>query len=57
MGAWEAGPVVPGPPPLGSWGASRELPGGGPGPMSVAQNVASPLGFRIIFYVDFDVVF
>ena len=24
--------MVPGPPPLGSWGASQELPGGGPGP-------------------------
>ena len=29
LGAWEGGPVVPGPPPLGPWGASRELPGGG----------------------------
>ena len=31
MGAWECGPVVPGPPPLGSWGTSQGLPGGGPG--------------------------
>ena len=29
MGAWEGGPVGPGPPPLGSWGASQGLPGGG----------------------------
>ena len=54
----------PGPPPLGpwaaspgSWGASRELPGGGPGPMSAAQNWVSPLGFGIVFYDDFDVDF
>ena len=32
MGAWEGGPVGPGPPPLGPWGASQGLPGGGPGP-------------------------
>ena len=29
LGAWEGGPVVPGPPPLGSWGASQGLPSGG----------------------------
>ena len=28
LGAWEGGPVVPGPPPLGPWGASRGLQGG-----------------------------
>ena len=32
MCAWEGGPVGRGPPPPGSWGASQELPGGGPGP-------------------------
>ena len=32
MGAWEGGPVGPGPPPLGSWGASQGLPGGVPDP-------------------------
>ena len=32
MGAWEGGPVGPGPPPLGSWGASQGLPGGVPTP-------------------------
>ena len=31
LGAWECGPEVPGPPPLGSWGTSQGLPGGGPG--------------------------
>ena len=31
--------------------------GGGPGPMSEAQNVPSPLGFRIVFYDDFDIDF
>ena len=29
MGAWESDPVGLGPPPLGSWGASQGLPGGG----------------------------
>ena len=43
--------------PLSPWGASRGVPGGGPGPMSAGQNVASPLGFRIISYVDFDIDF
>ena len=57
LGAWEGGPVVPGPPPLGPWDASQGVPGGGPGPMSEAQNWASPLGFGIVFYIDFDVVF
>ena len=32
LGAWEGGPVVPGPPPLGPWGASQGVPGGGPAP-------------------------
>ena len=45
---------MPGLPPLSPWVASQGLPGGGPGPMSAAQNMASPLGFRINFYVDFD---
>ena len=49
--------MVPGPPPLGPWGASRGLPGGGPGPMSEDQNVPSPLGFGIVFYDDFDIDF
>ena len=57
MGAWESGPVVPGPPPLGPWGASRVLSGGGPGPKCAGRFLASPLGFRIIFYIDFDVDF
>ena len=56
-GAWEVGPVVPGPPPLGPWGASRGLPGGGPGPMSAAQNDLSPLGVSIVFNDDFDIDF
>ena len=47
--------------PLSPWGASRRVPGGpwggGPGPMSEAQNVASPLGFRIKINVDVDVDF
>ena len=44
--------MVPGPPPLGPWGAAL---GGGPGPMSAGQNWLSPLGFGVVFYVDFDV--
>ena len=44
----------PGPPPLGPWGASL---GGGPDPNSSAQKVASPLGFGIVFYDDFDIDF
>ena len=47
----------PGPPPLGPWGASQGVPGGGPGAMSAGQNVLSPLGFGIVFYIDFDVDF
>ena len=43
-------PWVPGAPPGGSLG-------GGPDPNSSGQNVLSPLGFRIVFYVDFDVDF
>ena len=64
LGAWEGGPVVPGPPPLGPWGASRELPGGGPGPKlqgSIPVNSGhfplSTLRIRIKTYVDFDVDF
>ena len=44
----------PGPPPLGPWGGSL---GGGPDPMSAGQKWASPLGFGIVFYVDFDIDF
>ena len=29
MGAWEGGPVGPGPPPLGPWGTSQGAPRGG----------------------------
>ena len=47
--------------PLSPWGASRGVPGGtlggGPGPMSPGQNALSPLDFRIVFYVDFDLDF
>ena len=57
MGAWEGGPVGPGPLPLGPWGASQGLPGGGPGPMSAGQNWVSPLGFGIVFIDDFDIDF
>ena len=49
--------MVPEPPPLGPWGASQGVPGGGPGPMSASQNWPSPLGFGIVFYIDFDVDF
>ena len=47
-------PVVPGTPPWGAWGASL---GGGLGPMSEVQNVAGPIGFRIVFYIDLDTDF
>ena len=47
-------PVVPGPPPWAPWGASL---GGGPDPNSPGHFLASPLGFRIDFYIDFDVDF
>ena len=47
----------PGPPPLGPWGASQGVPGGGPDPNSEAQNWVSPLGFGIVFYDDFDIDF
>ena len=43
-------PWVPGAPPRGSLG-------GGPGAMSAAQNLLSPLGFGIVFYDDFDIDF
>ena len=49
-GAWAASPGLLGRLPGAPWG-------GGPGPNYKAQNVLSPLGFRIIFYIDFDVVF
>ena len=44
----------PGPPPLGPWGGSL---GGGPGPMSAAQNSSNPLRFGIVFYIDFGSIF
>ena len=44
----------PGPPPLGPWGGSL---GGGPDPMSAPQNMPSPLGFGIVFYVELDIDF
>ena len=47
----------PGPPPLGPWGASQGLPGGGPGSKFAGRLVPSPLGFGIVFYIDFDVDF
>ena len=47
----------PGPPPLGPWGASRGVSGGGPDPNSPGQNHSSPLGFGIVFYDDFDIDF
>ena len=49
-GAWAASPGSLGRLPGAPWG-------GDPGPMSAGQNVLSPLGFRIVFYVDFDVDF
>ena len=45
----------PGPPPVGAWGVSQAAPGGGPDPMSPGQNHLSPFGFRIVFYIDFDI--
>ncbi len=50
--------MVLGQPPLGPLGCLTGAPWvGGPGRMSEGQNVLSPLGFRIIFHDDFDVVF
>ena len=47
--------------PLSPWaaslGAPGRLPGGGPDPNSEAQNDLSPLGFGIVFYIDFDIDF
>ena len=43
-------PWVPGAPPRGPLGR-------GPDPMSAGQKWPSLLGFRIVFYIDFDVVF
>ena len=57
MGAWEGGPVGPGPPPLGSWGASQGLPGGGPGGKFIARWWLCLLWIRIKNHVDFDVDF
>ena len=42
------------------WGLGRlpwDVPGGGTGAISAAQNVASPLGFGVVFYDDFDIDF
>ena len=47
----------PGPPPLGPWGASQGVPGGGSRPNVLGPELAKPIGFRIVFYVDFDVDF
>ena len=49
-GAWAASPGPLGRLPGAPWG-------GGPDPNSSAQKVASPLGFGIVFYDDFDVDF
>ena len=57
MGAWEGGPVGPGPLPLGPWGTSQGVPGGGPDPMSAGQKLAYPPWIRIKNHVDFDVDF
>ena len=57
MGAWEGGPVGPGPPPLGPWGASQGLPGGVPGPNYKGQSPYSTLRIRIKIYHNFDVDF
>ena len=47
--------------PLSPWGASRGVPGrslgGVPDPKSAAQKLPSPLGFGIVFSVDFDIDF
>ena len=42
LGAWEGGPVVPGPPPLGPWGTSQGLPRGA----SRAQTTRVNPGYR-----------
>ena len=54
LGAWEGGPVVPGPPPLGPWGAS---PGGVPAPNYKGQSRSSTLQIRIKIDVDLEVDF
>ena len=46
--------MEPGPPPLGSCGASQGLPGGVPAPNYKAQSRSSTLQIRIEIYVDFD---
>ncbi len=50
LGAWEGGP-------LGPWGASQGLPGGGPGPTSADRWSSCPPWIRIKNHVDFDVDF
>ena len=57
LGAWECGPVVPGPPPLGSWGTSQGLPGGGPGSKLQGPIPCLDPKIRTKIYVDFDVDF
>ena len=61
LGACEGGPVVPGPPPLGSWGGSRGSRGaplgGGPGPKSEARWWLSLPSIRIKIHVDLDIDF
>ena len=49
-GAWAASPGLLGRLPGAPWG-------GDPGPKSVGQNLLSPLGFSIIFYIDLDIDF
>ena len=49
-GCLGAAPVSLGPPPQGSWGASR---GGGGALKSADRSLLSPLGFRIEIYDDF----
>ena len=52
-GCLGAAPVSLGPPPQGSWGASR----GGGALKSAGRSLPNPLGFRIEISVDFDVGF
>ena len=54
LGAWEGGPVVPGPPPLGPWGAS---PGGVPDPNYKDHFPYSTPRIRIKIAIDIDVDF
>ena len=57
LGAWEGGPVVPGPPPWVPGAPPGGSLGGVPGPMSAGQFRSGPIGFRIKIYVDLDVDF